>query len=185
MSRSRRVALLLLLFCSVAAAPLAARATLLVHFDVEDLARKAKVVAIARVDSVETRWEDDRAMIATYTRLTVEDALAGTAPETVEIRVIGGTVDGVSAVVAGGAAFQAGDRVVVFLEPRRTRPDHWQVIGAFQGAFRLEREDETGMEVAVRAAPRGIAFARGEEVREARLYLDELVARVRATRGGK
>lgn len=180
MSRSRRVALSLLLFSLIV--PAASRATVLLEMDIEAMARRAQVVAVARVESVEARWEDDRAMIATYTRLRVEERIAGSSPERVEVRVIGGTVDGVSAIVDGGAQFRSGDRVLVFLEPRRSRSDQWIVSGAFQGAFRLEREPDTGMDIAVRPVARGVAIVGGEP-EELRLYVDEVAARVRLARG--
>ena len=60
-------------------------------------------------------------------------------------------------------------------------------MGAFQGAFRLEREPETGMDLAVRTRPRNVAFANddADAAPETRLYADELIARVRAARSGK
>jgi hypothetical protein len=169
------------------AAPLAARATVLQRMEIEDLARSAHVVAIVRVESVRAAWERDQGSIRTHAVLVRESDIAGSAPERIHVSVLGGTVDGVSAAYSAGATFREGERLAIFLEPRRGHAGEWLVTGAFQGAFELERERETGMDVAVRASSRaGVALApEAETSDDLRLYVDELVARVRAVRGAR
>lgn len=169
------------------AAPLAALATVVERMDVEDLARAAQLVAIVRVESVRAAWESDRGAIRTHVLLVRESDVAGSAPARIHVSVLGGTVDGISAAYPAGATFREGERLAVFLEPRRGHAGEWLVTGAFQGAFELEREPETGMDVAVRASSRdGVALVPDtEEQGDLRLYVDELVARVRAVRGSR
>lgn len=158
-----------------------ARATLLQRFEIEDLAVRSEAVVIARVAEVTSGWEED-SMIRTRVRLEIERTIAGRAPREVTVVIAGGTVDGVSATIGGAPRFEKGDRVVVFLEPRRTGGKH--VVGAFQGAFRLETERETGMPLAVREPMHGASFvglADGDDGARM-LYLDELEARVKAVR---
>ncbi len=159
----------------------AAHATLLQRFEIEDLARHSEAVAVVRVLEVKAAWEDD-AMIRTRVRLGVERVIAGRAPREVTVVIAGGTVGEASATVGGMPAFAAGERMVVFLEPRKSGGMH--VVGAFQGAFRLVTEAETGMPLAVREAAKGAAFYGVEEEDDGArsLYLDELEARVREVR---
>jgi len=169
----------------------AAHASMVQRMEVEDLARAAQVVAIARVESVQAAWEGDLGTIRTHTVLSLETAIAGAPPARMHVSVLGGTLDGIDARYPAGATFVAGERVVVFLEPRRGGAAEWLVTGAFQGVFALEREAETGLDIAVRANEReGVALvgrAGSGDVDEPtlRLYTDELVARVRAVRGAR
>ena len=180
------VPFVLALLSFLAAVPVA-RATSILRMDVEDLARAAQVVAVARVDSVESRWEPDGSVIVTETRLTLERSIAGEPPNGIVLTSLGGSVGGITALYAGGARLRPGERVVVFLEPRRRAAAQWLLTGAYQGAFRLEREAETGMDVAVRETARdGVSLvgpASDAGTGMLRMYLDELEARVRAARG--
>lgn len=177
-----RIALVWLAFAStMVAASFAAHATVMRQMDVEDLARAARVVAVVRVESVQAGW--DHGSIRTNAMLVRESVIAGAAPAKIHVSVLGGTVDGISAVYTAATRFREGDRLVVFLEPRRGHDGEWLVTGEFQGAFAVEREAETGMEILVRAPLRdGVELVgSGEDLRSS-LYLDELVARVHAAR---
>lgn len=181
MSRAR---VFVLGLAMLTAATFAAHATVMQRMDVETLARAAQVVAVARVEAVEARWEPDRMMIRTHATLAVESLIAGEAPSRLDVSVLGGTIDGTTVVYAAGATFVPGDRVAVFLDRRKTRSNEWLVTGAFQGAFRIEREPETGLDLAVRESTREeVSFLGDVDALEPEsLYVDELVARVRAAR---
>lgn len=183
MRRARLVVLLGLAWIT----SLTAHATMVQRMEVEDLARAAQVVAIARVESVQAAWEPDRGMIRTHAMLVLESAIAGAPPKRIHVSVLGGTVDGIDARYPAGATFHAGERVVVFLEARGGHAGEFLVTGAFQGAFSLEREAETGLDVAVRASSRdGVAIVGADpDAPPLRMYTDELVARVRAARGAR
>ena len=118
--------------------------------EIEDLAQKADLVAVVRVERVETMIEPDGSFISTRTHLLVERAIAGSVPQSgrANVIVLGGQVPGVS-MAYPGARFAQGERRIVFLENRRDHPGDMQVVGEFQGAFRLMLEEETGMEIAV------------------------------------
>lgn len=169
------------------ATALAAHATVLQRMDVEELAKAAEVIAVARVEAVEARWEPDRSVIRTHVTLELERAVFGAPARRLHVSVLGGALEGSEVAYPAGATFRAGERVVVFLEKRKSRAAEWLVVGAFQGAFAIEREGETGLDVLVRDTVReGVALT-GDAMDEApvRLYLDELEARVRAARGLK
>jgi hypothetical protein len=187
MTRGSRARLAGLAF-AIAVSSLSANATVLQGMDVEALARAAQVVAVVRVESVEARWEPDRSMIRTHATLVVERAIAGSPSERIHVSVLGGTVEGSAVDYPAGARFREGDRLAVFLEKRRKAgTNEWLVTGAFQGAFAIERDAETGLEVAVRERVRGgVAITDSVDDEEPlRLYLDELEARVRAVRGAR
>lgn len=175
----------------------AARATLVQRMEVEDLARASDLVAVARVEAVTSGW-DGRGSIRTRTRMRVERVLGGAgetlAGSVVDVTSFGGEVDGIAADFPGNPRFREGERVVVFLAPWERRPGERQVVGAFQGAFRLGLEPVTAMPIAVRRAAPGAALVGGDSVMgdgegegggDLVLYLDELEARVRAVSAGR
>lgn len=173
----------------------AARATLVQRMEVEDLARASDLVAVARVETVTSGW-DGRGSIRTRTRMRVERVLGGAggtfAGSVVDVTSFGGEVDGIAADFPGNPRFREGERVVVFLAPWERRPGERQVVGAFQGAFRLGVEPVTAMPIAVRRAVPGAALVGGDPAMgggegegDLVLYLDELEARVRAVSAGR
>lgn len=173
---TNRAVLIAALLC-----PVAASATLIQRFEIEDLAVRSAVVAVVRVVSVEARWEED-SMIRTRVRLEAERTIVGDVPREMTVVVAGGSVDGASATMGGSARFTVGEQMVVFLEPRGRGGMH--VVGAFQGAFRLVTERATGMLIAERDAAIGAALVGldGSVLEDAgarSLYLDELEARVK------
>lgn len=169
-------------------ASFAAHASIVQRMEIEDLARAAQLVVVARVESVQATWEPEGDAIRTHAMLVVESGIAGVAPQRVHVSVLGGTVDGMGAGYPAGASFREGERVVVFLEARRGRTAEFMVTGAFQGLFLIEREAETGMDIAVRESSReGVALVGGgeDDALPLRLYTDELVARVHSARGAR
>lgn len=165
-----------------------ARATLVQRMEVEDLTRASDLVAIAVVERVASGW-DANGSIRTRATMRIERVLSGggAVPRTVEVTSFGGEVDGTSMDFPGNPRFETGERVVVFLAPWEKRPGERQVVGAFQGAFRLAVEPETSMPLAVRRSAPGAAVVGGDpaEGGDLVLYLDELEARVRSAGGAK
>jgi hypothetical protein len=181
--RSALAALALLL-----AAP-SALATVAVRMDVESVAAASDLIVIARVETVEPRLEPASMALRTHATLLVERTIAGPSKTTLHVSVLGGELEGRSIPYPVGARFRTGERVLVFLERRKSRVDEWLVTGAFQGMYRIETDRETGLDVAVRDRVRdGVVFYGGGSSPEdfdepVRLYVDELEARVRAVRG--
>lgn len=128
-----------------------AHAAVMIEASVPELAREAELVARGTVESVESRRSSDGRRIYTVAKLRVADTWKGEAQETVEIRVPGGTVDGISQIVQGMARFAPGEEVVVFLRrPGRgeaTRAGPMHVVAEAQGKLTVRRDD-AGNEVA-------------------------------------
>ncbi|MDF1561413.1 MAG: hypothetical protein P1V51_00115 [Deltaproteobacteria bacterium] len=118
---SRRLFLALLgtALCGLASLATPARATVALHLDDAAQAEKSDLVVLAKVQSQEVvRGEGGRPY--THTTLVVERALKGAKKkgERVVIRQMGGTLDGKTLKIPGDAAFEDGERVVVFLADR-------------------------------------------------------------------
>jgi hypothetical protein len=141
---------------TLVAAP--ASTTMLLYFDTEQLSDIAAVVAVGEVDRVEASWNGARTKIYTRVTLRPTEVLKGERdPGMLTIKMIGGQVGEDVAHLPGTPAFAAGERVLVFLEPRDDG-DGYLIVGLFQGLFRL-RPDGSGDELLYQdAAPRGVSL---------------------------
>ena len=136
-------------------APAAARATTMVQFTEEDLTHIADAIVIADVQKAEPelRYSPSGARLAkqisTKTTLTVVDAWKGphSAGDSVEVRQIGGVVGKEMAAIPGTAGFQAGERVLVFLN-YRPETNEYGVVGWTQGKYTLLKNQNGGWDVA-------------------------------------
>jgi hypothetical protein len=130
MRRMAAVGAFLLLFAG------AARATMIVPFDLGGLVDQASDVVVARVEARASRWSSDKRAIYTEVTLRVEHALKGTSREgdAVTVRTEGGSVDGIGMRVQGAAYFTVGEEVVAFLERRGAAL--W-TVGMAQGKMRV------------------------------------------------
>lgn len=107
----------------------------------ELVASSARVVLAQPVERT-SRWEvlGGGKRIVTYTRLVVDEPIAGAGPtegraDEVWVRTLGGAVDGVGQHVSGEASFTLGERSLVFLE--RASDGAAVVAGMAQGHYRL------------------------------------------------
>lgn len=117
---------------ALAATPVA-RATVVLGWSVEEMAKRAHRVAHVRAGESRTAWADGKAAMVTFTTLTVLDALKGTS-EPITLRQVGGAIDGVESRIAGDARFAAGEEAVVFLE-RGPQPGTWVLLSMGAAKF--------------------------------------------------
>ncbi len=133
---------LLELFCALMAAALAAEATTLVRMNLDQLTASAAVVARTRCLSAESRLE--RGEIWTLTQFETVEALKGTPPPQITVRLIGGRAGHLISTVDGVPRFRAGEDAILFLHPLGS--GEWSVTSWTQGTFRVRRDSRTQRE---------------------------------------
>ena len=135
-----RVCVLLILVSSPFAAAL--HATTLARLSLDQLARAADSVARVRCVSAVSEWEDGS--IWTVTTFDVVETIKGNLPARVSVRLPGGHVGHLTAMVDGTPKFTQGGSAIVFLE--RSQAGGFSVAGWVEGTFRLARDPSTGRE---------------------------------------
>lgn len=149
--------------------------------DLDQLAQRSEVVVRGVVKSRESRWSGDGKRILTDVQIDVSEALKGSPARTVTVQQPGGVVGDVGQMVHGLASFEVGEEVVVFLE--RWGPQRFQVTGAAQGKFKVERSSDGTRALAVpdRAADLELLDESGKPTRSKLqpVELSELRARVK------
>lgn len=153
---SRLPALLASLAALLAGAP--AEGSVILRKDVAGLARSADVVARGTVGATRPVLSADGRRIFTMVTLDVTEGWKGAPPRQLQIRVHGGTYEGIGQTVQGEARFEPGQDVVVFLQrigPRQG-PPLFRVDGMAQGKLtvhvdaargELAAPDLTGLEL--------------------------------------
>lgn len=139
MKRSRSAVIVALAAFAIFGASLAS-ATTVQKFTISDLAKKSETIAVARVDDVSSRWDDNHKEIYTYISLKVLDGIKGSRKNDVlTIRQIGGSAEGKISVVPGMPTFNKGEEVVVFLSPKDRAGYPW-VMGLQQGKYTVSMD---------------------------------------------
>lgn len=134
MKRSRSAVIVALAAFAIFGASLAS-ATTVQKFSISDLAKKSETIAVAHVEDVYSRWDDNHKEIYTYISLKVLDGVKGSRKNDVlTIRQIGGAAEGKISVVPGMPTFNKGEEVVVFLSPKDRAGYPW-VMGLQQGKY--------------------------------------------------
>lgn len=121
-----------------------AKATTIERMSLEKISRTAKVIVRARCLGNSTN--QDAGEIWTFTNFAVEQVWRGTAPVQITVRLLGGRMGNLTSNVSGVPRFQAGEEVLLFLEPA-SRGD-FSVVSWEQGTFRVRRDPATGRESA-------------------------------------
>ncbi|MCP8311968.1 MAG: matrixin family metalloprotease [Candidatus Methylarchaceae archaeon HK02M1] len=92
------------------------------------MAERVTHVIIGDVESVESRWNDDKTLIYTYVRISVEDCLQGSLEcGEVTIKELGGEVGEIGLLVSNKPSFVKGERAKVFL--KREGTDEFSIVG--------------------------------------------------------
>ena len=123
-----------------------AKATVLVAMNVEDLAANSPVVVVADVNHVRMDYNPAKTKIYTRVLITPTEVMRGEVVGTIELKLLGGQVDDVVARMPGAPNFEAGERVLIFLEPREDG-DGYLVVGMFQGKLTVYKDPQTGLQM--------------------------------------
>ena len=126
-------------------------ATTLERLSLDQLAAAADATARVRCSSAQSRWENGQ--IWTVTTFHVLETLKGTLPQQITVRLPGGRVGHLTAIVDGTPKFKVADEVVVFLEriPGGLKVEPapgggFSVAAWVEGTFRIKRDPRTGVE---------------------------------------
>ena len=139
MNRAHKSVIVALAALAILSASLAG-ATTVQKFSLQDLAKKSETIAMARVDDVSARWDENHKEIYTYINLKVLDGVKGSRKDDVlTIRQLGGSVDNLISYVPGMPAFARGEEVVVFLSPKDRAGYPW-VMGLQQGKYSVSTD---------------------------------------------
>jgi hypothetical protein len=117
-------------------------ATTLARMSIEQMARKAPLIARARCIGNSTGW--DAGEIWTFTNFEVEETWRGTAPVAITVRLLGGRMGNLTSTISGIPRFQPNEEVILFLES--TPRGGFSVAGWAQGTLRIRRNIRTGAE---------------------------------------
>ena len=138
------------LVCVLAAGGVTALATSLVPMSDRDLAASSRAVVEASVVDVEPIFMADRGAVYTYVTLDVERSLKGDVPPgLLVLRQLGGATPEHATVVFGAPEFDAGERVLLFLNADEDGALHvahlrfglFRVADGDAGAATVERDD--------------------------------------------
>ena len=102
----------------------------------EELAARAEMVVVAKVDAIETVREGSRGL-ATRVELDVRDVWKGAVTNRLVLTQPGGTLGTRKVVVSGDAEYRLGEEVVVFAV--RNKAGEWLTLELGQGRFQIER----------------------------------------------
>ena len=156
-------------------------ATTVIPLGVESLTRMSTHVVEGKAVSSTSEWNADHTLIFTYTQFEVQKTLKGQAPNTVMVRQIGGTVDGITQKVAGVRHWNPGEEAVLFLQPSSMQDGALVVTGLMQGNF-LMRHTQAGQTYVSNGMPEAFEYqaAAGEvtSYRGNTMRLEELESRI-------
>jgi hypothetical protein len=149
-SAQKAVILLLALLSSVAHAG----ATTLARMSLQQLARAADTVARVRCVATSAAW--DGGNIWTVTDFDVVEAIKGTPPQRVLVRLPGGRVGHISTRVEAVPEFHPGEQAVLFLEA--TRAGDYAVVAWAEGTFRIRGIPHTDGELVTQDSSAAAVF---------------------------
>lgn len=172
-----------------------AEASVSVQMTLDELVVASQRVVIATPLDRSSRWEElpSGRRIVTYTRLAIDETLAGASSAEVTVRTFGGVVDDIGQQVSGEAMLKIGERALVFLADLEDGDVRVvAVTGMAQGHYPL---DESASEPVLKASPdRGTLVNRrgprvpaafvlvGAKLSDARAKIADSVSRMRGDR---
>ena len=128
-----------------------ARALSVIPPTFEQLVSTAEVVIDGEVTGVRTELSSyqGRPLVYTFVAIRVLDALKGAPGETIELRMLGGTVGDVTLHVSGVPKFRAGERHLLFVEGNGA--NFCPLVAVPHGYYPIARRGSDGAEVVLRS----------------------------------
>ncbi len=136
------------MFCAVFGLfPATAKSTTVVPPTFEEMTDRADLVFIGKVAGSRSEWRSvgtDR-VIFTLIEFETQEVLKGNADARLTLEFLGGTVGEVTLDVAEVPKFNAGDRVLLFVEGNGIQ--FCPVVGVFHGKFRIHKDETSGRDI--------------------------------------
>ncbi|HET8799494.1 MAG TPA: hypothetical protein VFO89_17540 [Thermoanaerobaculia bacterium] len=118
----------------LALAPLSAQATIARAVTFEEKVENAAAIVVGKCISQQSRWDEARSWILTYSTFRVEKTLKGFPAQEITIVTPGGTVGTIAQDVIGVPKFRPGDEHVLFVRNSQAGPT---VLYLEQGDYRV------------------------------------------------
>lgn len=150
-----RLTLLLAVFLLLV--PAVAHASIVRAVDFDQKVGDASAIIVGECVAQQSRWDDTRNWILTYSTFRVEKTLKGAPVQEITIVTPGGTVGDVVQEVIGVPAFRQGEQNVVFVRDSQAGPT---VLFLEQGNYRVQTNDR-GERVAVPAVSSAVLVDTG------------------------
>lgn len=135
MARTVRSAVVLALlgFCSVALG------AVMVKLETKDLTDQAEAVVLGTVTETKAQWNEGKTKIVTLTTVKIAETIKGDLKGEIQVRTLGGEVDGLAQLVPGMPKFKKEQEIVIFL---KNEDKAWHVVGMGQGKYEVVREKD-------------------------------------------
>lgn len=135
----------LLIFVGIFCLFYSINATTFAPTTLEKFVNTSTIVVIAKVEKVESRWDDKHTKIYTYTTVSVLETIKGKeVPDSIVLQELGGKVGNEALAVDGAAQFNEGEEVLLFLIYHRDR--YW-LHSMAMGKFNIVKEDNSKIAV--------------------------------------
>jgi hypothetical protein len=136
--------------------PPAAEASVSVLLSLDEIVAASTAVVVGTAGERKTQWEEmpTGRRIVTYTKVTVDRAIAGSPGSEVWVRTLGGTVGDIGQAVSGEAQLARGSKSVLFLMKRgdvtmvtAMAQGHYPVVNDDKGVARLKLSPDVGTQL--------------------------------------
>jgi hypothetical protein len=134
----------------------AARPVTVARMSLNDLVGQAELICICRMTGQQSEWDGDKNMLVTVVTLQTEEVLKGTVAAGSDLQVDLFSSFTSEQLNVGGAAFEQGERAVLFLTPAvpagpaGNDAKRYNIVGWAQGKFTIRTNPKTGEERVVR-----------------------------------
>jgi hypothetical protein len=114
---------------------------------IDQIARKADVIAVGRVTSMQSEWNADKSRIFTRVTLSVDQYLkeGSASSKTITVFTPGGEVGDVGEIYTHVPTFRRNEEVVVFL--KKNDAAGYRVAAGMQGKYVIEKDPQTGQSI--------------------------------------
>ena len=112
-----------------------------------NMAAKSEYIVVARCTSSESKWDDQKAFIFTYTTFSIDEYIKGDGlGEKITLRIIGGQVGDQILKAPHLSEFDEGEEVVLFLDPKN-QYGFYNLTSQSNGILRIQTDGTSGQKI--------------------------------------